>query len=158
MDGMTLRQLLNEQHHLQQQIKQIKAKVQPELEPLEMSLGQVNDQINAIATEASKAAFLAAGKDTGTLETTQDGVRIKTTVGKTVKWDQGKLADIGSRIEVSGDDPGQYIKTAYSVEERAYSTWPDAIKKVFDPAREVKPGKPKFEFLVIPDSEEDIPF
>jgi hypothetical protein len=59
-------------------------------------------------------------------------------------WDQDKLAAVVARIRQSGDDPAEYVRTAFEVSERAYGAWPSAIRRLFEPARTVKLGKPRY--------------
>ncbi len=42
------------------------------------------------------------------------------------------------------DDPGQYVRTELKVAETAYSSWPAAIRRLFEPARTVETGKPSY--------------
>lgn len=86
------------------------------------------------------AAYDAKGADTGTVRIADGGYEIVADKVKRVEWDQAALADIRSRIQFSGDDPGEYIKTSYAVDERAYTAWPAHIRDTFAPARTLKPG------------------
>ena len=61
--------------------------------------------------------------------------------------DQAKLAGLVESIRASGEDPGQYIEISFSVSERAYGAWPDAIRHAFEPARTVRTGKPSFRLI-----------
>ena len=65
-------------------------------------------------------------------------------VPKRIDWDQDKLAAIVSRIRQSGDDPAEFVRTSYEVSERAYAAWPSAIRRLFEPARTLKLGKPRY--------------
>ena len=65
-------------------------------------------------------------------------------VPKRIDWDQDKLAAIVGRIRQSGDDPAEYVRTTYEVSERAYGAWPSPIRRLFEPARTLKLGKPRY--------------
>lgn len=60
---------------------------------------------------------------------------------KKVDWNQSQLAAIVARIRASGDKPEDYVKVEYSIEEKKWNSWPDAIKRQFLEARSVKAGK-----------------
>ena len=62
-------------------------------------------------------------------------------------WDQAKLAALVESIRASGEDPIQYLEISFSVSERAYGAWPDAIRRAFEPARTLRTGKPTFRLL-----------
>jgi hypothetical protein len=87
-----------------------------------------------------EGAFSAQQKDTGTVRISDGGYDLVVDRPKRVEWDQAKLADIRSRIQFSGEDPGEYIKASYAVDERAYGAWPTNIRSTFEPARTLKPG------------------
>ncbi|MBF0185355.1 MAG: hypothetical protein HQM06_13365 [Magnetococcales bacterium] len=85
-----------------------------------------------------------AGKTTGIVHF-QDGLfEITADMPKKVEWDQGKLAGIVQTIREAGDDPAQYVETTLEVSERKYTAWPDNIRRVFEPARTLKPGRQTF--------------
>ena len=81
-------------------------------------------------------------KDTGTIHFDDGPVTITADLPKRVKWDQGQLGDIRARISLEGEDPDEFITTAYKVSERRYTAWPQYIRDIFAPARTVETGKP----------------
>ena len=85
-----------------------------------------------------------AGKDTGTVRLVEDGVIVIADLPKRVDWDQAQLAALVERIRAEGDDPAEYVDTAFKVPERKYAAWPSAIRAAFEDARTVKTGKPVF--------------
>jgi len=123
-----------------------RAAVEKELNDLKASLTEIEGALNLQLDEGLKAAQVKAGKDTGTFRFTVDGIQIKATVGKTVKWDQEQMETIWDTITSANDDPRQYIERKFGVSESAYKHWPQSIVEVFEAARSVTPGKPKFEF------------
>jgi len=141
---MTLKELLIKREELEKKLREV---AEATTLPIEAEIQGLSEQIGNQATELVKAV---QDKDTGTFTTTDDGVIVKASVGKTVKWDQGKLAAIYNKIKESGDDPAQYIKAEYSVPENYYKGWPEQVKTVFLPARTVIPKKPTFTFEIIP--------
>ncbi|MFP5213959.1 MAG: hypothetical protein ACLGPL_11340 [Acidobacteriota bacterium] len=151
---MDLKALLIKKQELLDQKAEIEESLRPRIAPIAEELATVEKAINDRARELFRA--VPAQKDTGTFNLMGDGVSIKVTISKTVKWDQAKLSEIHSLIASSGDDPSQYIGVTYGVSENAFKAWPDQIKNVFMPARTVTPGAPKFELEIV--GEDDIPF
>ena len=101
----------------------------------------VNTVSDRLTAEIAQA-YVAKGVDTGMIHIDRDGLDVQVDRSKTVTWDQAKLAASVEAIRAGGDDPAEYVKTAYSVSEAAYAAWPSMIRKVFEPARTVKPGNP----------------
>ena len=101
----------------------------------------------AIALRFGERAHTArrdAGKDTGTVRLVEDGVIVVADLPKRVEWDQAKLASMVERIRAEGDDPAEYVDTAFKVPERKYAAWPSAIRSAFEDARTVRTGKAVF--------------
>ena len=92
-------------------------------------------------------ARAAIAKDTGIIRFSDGAITIVADLPKKVDWDQAKLAALVETIRGSGEDPGQYIEISFSVSERAYGAWPDAIRRAFEPARTLRTGKPTFRLL-----------
>ena len=88
------------------------------------------------------------GKDFGLIRFQDGDVDVAMDLPKRPSWDQGKLAGIVQTIRSAGDDPSQYVETAFDVSERKYTAWPDNIRRVFEPARTVKAGKPSFKLTL----------
>jgi hypothetical protein len=84
--------------------------------------------------------------ETGTVRLEdEDGLSVKVEIPKRVEWDQNQLADVAATIKREwNDEPGQYLRIKYEVPESAYKHWPDSLRALFEPARTVKAGKPKF--------------
>ncbi|MBF0400814.1 MAG: hypothetical protein HQL90_08610 [Magnetococcales bacterium] len=88
------------------------------------------------------------GKDFGLIRFQEGDVDVAMDLPKRSSWDQGKLAGIVQTIRNAGDDPAQYVETTFDVSERKYTAWPDSIRRVFEPARTVKAGKPSFKLTL----------
>lgn len=99
--------------------------------------------------EAFAQARLAQSKMYGSVRVqTEQGYEIKSDVPKVVTWDQVHLAEIERTLRDGWrEDPLQYMRVERKVDERQYSAWPNIIKNLFDPARTVKPGTPKYELV-----------
>lgn len=141
---MTLQELLAERDRINTVIAAL-------MEPVTTAQGEltaIDEQITAIIMEPVKQARLVAGKDTGTVDVLVNGVMVKHTTAKVVKWDQSKLAAIRQLIASHNDDPDRYMKTKteYRIDEKSYNDFPAPIKQVFADAREVKAGPPKVTF------------
>lgn len=85
--------------------------------------------------------------DSGTAHVLEDDVDVVVTIPKKIDWDQTELAKSVEAVRSWGEDPNEYVTTKLSVSETAYKAWPGAIRKVFQPARTMTPGKPKFTFM-----------
>ena len=126
------------------------AAVLSEIEAFRNSLAAIESEIAARLKEPMDLKLREAGKDTGTVHFEVDGIFVKATIQKTVKWDQEKLASLCKRMADSGQDPAAWMEIedvrTYKVPEVRFAKFPEWAKKAFLPARELKPGRPKFEF------------
>lgn len=85
-------------------------------------------------------AYQAAQKDTGTVHVFDGDFDIEVNRPKKIEWDQAVLKAVQNKIAAGGDNPAEYIKAELTVEEKKYAAWPEHIRKVFEPARTLKPG------------------
>jgi hypothetical protein len=109
-------------------------------------LDDLDGRIEALVGPAAMETRVQAGKDTGAVTFEYDGVRVTVTVPKVVSWNEDLLQRIAQGLQAAGEDPAQYIRFRYSVPENAYTHWPDSIRRVFEPARVMVPGRPKYAF------------
>ncbi|MBF0182381.1 MAG: hypothetical protein HQM03_20385 [Magnetococcales bacterium] len=98
--------------------------------------------------EQAAAIRQESGKSFGIIRFQDGDVEIAMDLPKRPSWDQAKLAGIVQTIRDAGDDPAQYVDTSFDVSERKYTAWPENIRRVFEPARVVKSGKPSFKLIV----------
>jgi hypothetical protein len=103
----------------------------------------VAERVNADIT----AAYIAKGVDTGIVHIDRDGLDVQVDRSKTVTWDQAILVQVHASMVAAGDDPTEYMTTTHTVSEAAYGAWPSMIKRVFEPARTVKPGSPSIKLV-----------
>jgi hypothetical protein len=96
----------------------------------------------------AQAERRAENKDTGTVRFEDGSVTVIADLPKRVEWDQAKLGEMVARIRTAGDDPAEYVETAFKVSERKYGAWPAAIRDGFEAARTVKPGKATFRLVL----------
>lgn len=101
-----------------------------------MLQGEVEERLK----EQIASAFLADGKDTGTVHVLTDGFDVEINRSKKVEWDQSALADLRAQITAANDNPADYIDVTMTVAERKFTAWPEAIQTKFAEARTVKPG------------------
>lgn len=144
-----LQQLLNAKAKLEDKQKELMMTIEPELAAINEQINKLSDQIIVIITPIANANRTALKKDTGTIDFTIDGVKVKHDVPKRVEWDQAQLAGIRERIIAGNADPGEYMATTYKVKETAYKNWPSFIREIFEPARTVKHGQPKITFEIV---------
>lgn len=117
-----------------------------EIEVIEAQKNAFQKELSELIADDVRIAMDGKPYGCGTANLEAQSFEIKCTIGKTVKWDQSKLQKLWNDILKSGEEPSQYIKVKYEVAEDAYKNWPSSIADVFEPAREVKAGKPKLEF------------
>ena len=84
------------------------------------------------------------GKDFGTVRFDDGDVTIVSDLPKKPVWDQKQLSAIVQNIREAGDDPSEYVDTAFKVSENKYKAWPEHIRRIFEPARTLKAGKAVF--------------
>lgn len=135
-----------------------KADMEGQIKLLTDRLDVVNENIGPLLGGGTTDALEKSGKDTGTVTFFHEGIQVRASLSKKVEWDQTKLRAIGIRISEAGDNPEQYTDTTYTFPEKSFAKWPEAVQKVFLPARTVKPGKPKYEFILPPEESNDVPF
>jgi hypothetical protein len=115
------------------------------LGPLATQITELEGKINAHCIAKADELRRLQGKDTGAASFVDGGLKVTVTLPKTVKWDNDRLAELAAKMKDCGDDPAQYLKLTYGVDERRYKEWPDTIQAAFLPARTVTTGKPKIE-------------
>lgn len=95
--------------------------------------------------DRAAAARSAAGKATGSVRIEDGSFVIVADLPKRVRWDQTRLARAVEIIRRDwNDDPAEYVRTELKVAETAYASWPAAIRRLFEPARTVETGKPRY--------------
>ncbi|PKN07914.1 MAG: hypothetical protein CVU73_10975 [Deltaproteobacteria bacterium HGW-Deltaproteobacteria-8] len=99
------------------------------LGPLATQITELEAKINAHCVSKADELRRLQGKDTGAASFVDGGFKVTVTLPK----------------KDCGDDPAQYLKLTYGVDERRYKEWPDTIQAAFLPARTVTTGKPKIE-------------
>lgn len=144
IEEKNLKKLLDQRDSINDQISVI----MEDAKGLQDKLNKIEDQIEAVIKEPVKQARAIQAKDTGTIDVLVQGVMVKHAVQKKVDWDQEKLADVWGRIMKAGDNPLTYMKRkeTFSVAEKTYQALAPEIRRVFEPARTVKPGVVKVSF------------
>jgi hypothetical protein len=105
--------------------------------------GILREKFEARAVELRRAE----GKDTGTVRFEDDEMIVIADLPKKVEWDQAKLRAVLETIKTwEGENPDDYISVELKVPEKKFTAWPASIKKLFEAARTVSPGKPSYKF------------
>lgn len=86
------------------------------------------------------AAYDVKGADFGSIRVSDGGYELHIDTPKRVEWDQAQLRTLREKIAENGDNPDEYVKATFGVDERAYAAWPSYLRLTFEPARTVKPG------------------
>ncbi|MGG5819609.1 hypothetical protein [Falsiroseomonas sp. HW251] len=94
-----------------------------------------------------------ARKDTGTVRFQDGTVEIAVELPKRVEWDQRRLATLADQIRTGGEDPSEYLEVSFKVSERAYTAWPERIRRAFEPARTVRTGRPVYRLTIMSETE-----
>ena len=61
----------------------------------------------------------------------------------------GNAASLAEEIRTAGENPLDYLEIAFKVPERAYTAWPERIRKAFEPARTVQTGRPTYRLTLL---------
>ena len=85
-----------------------------------------------------------AGKSTGTVRFENDGYMVVADLPKRPEYDQKKLKDAVEALRKWGENPDDYVSVEIKVSEAKYGAWPPAVRKLFEPARTLKTGKPLY--------------
>lgn len=94
--------------------------------------------------ERAQSLRQEAGKATGTVRFEDDGYTVVADLPKRPEYDQKKLKDAVEALRKWGENPDDYVSVEIKVSEAKYGAWPPAVRKLFEPARTVKTGKPLY--------------
>ena len=100
--------------------------------------------LDACYGEQARTQLLAEGRDTGTTHIRDGEIDVTVEIGKDVKYDIDGLSSLVAKIEATGGDPREYVEVKYSVSERKFQAWPQALREPFERLRTVTPKAPKF--------------
>ena len=105
----------------------------------------LNGALNLRYGDRAQALRRAQGKDAGTVRLDDDdGFVAVCDLPKKVEYDQDKLSAAVDTVRSWGSDPAEFVSFEIKISETRYGAWPSEIRKVFEPARTVKTGKPTF--------------
>lgn len=109
----------------------------------------IDRALNLKYADRANKLRLAQGKDTGVVHFDDGRVRVTADLPKKVEWDQKQLAEIVRRITDGGENPAEYVETAYRVSETKFNAWPESLKSAFAAARTLKTGKTGFRLALL---------
>ena len=108
----------------------------------------IQERLQGIVNFKYQDAFnhnrVAKEKETGLMRLEDDNYVIAQDITKKTDWDKKKLNEIIEKIKSQGDDPAEYVDITYKISEHKFKSWPSFIRKVFEPARTIKHGKPTY--------------
>jgi hypothetical protein len=81
------------------------------------------------------------------------GFEIVADLTKRVEYDQLRLKEAVDTLRGWGEQPEDYVSFEIKVAEARYNAWPPAIRKLFEPARTLKTGKPSYKLVPIDQGE-----
>jgi len=122
-------------------LNSVKGDLESQIKELKKDLANVGDELVRRYEERGNKLRELQGKEFGAVSMEEDGFKVTVDRPKKVKWDSSKLHELASKMEEAGDDPTQYLKITYGVDERKFKAWPKNIQKAFLDARTVTPGK-----------------
>ena len=107
-------------------------------------LGGLHATLHSRFAEHASQLRTQAGKSTGTVRIEVDGFVIIADLPKRPEYDQVKLKSAVEALRKWGENPDDYVGTEFKVSESRYNAWPPSIRKLFEPARTLKVGKPTY--------------
>lgn len=121
--------------------------VKSKLDQVKERMSSIDEKISELVGGEFNASRKAQDKHFGALTINIDGVDVKQTVPKTVKWDQDRLSEIEAELAKSGIDPNGFITVKRSVSEATFNKMNRDQRDYFSDARTEKAGSPKIELL-----------
>lgn len=127
-----------------------------ELDRAIRQLSVLKDQVRACDTvlqaalaqryqEAAQRQRQLVNKTTGTVRFDDGDYQVIADLPKRPEYDQAKLQAAVATLRGWGEVPEDYVSFEIKVAESRYNAWPPAIRKLFEPARTVKTGKPSYQ-------------
>ena len=109
--------------------------IKEQIDLLRGELKDIEQQIKDMFYEQARDALRADGKDFGTTNIFEEGMKIKCVFKKNVVWDTQALEDISSRL---GSELSQhYIDKKLTIRESRYKEAPPELIEMFSTARTV---------------------
>jgi hypothetical protein len=115
---------------------------------LKASAKAADDQIYSAMklrfADAAAEARKAKGVDTGTVRLSDGDYVVIADLPKKTSWDQAGLRQVEAQLQAMGEPIEDYISIKRDVSERAFTSWPTSLRKLFEPHRTLDVGKPTF--------------
>ncbi|WP_252177217.1 hypothetical protein [Endozoicomonas sp. 4G] len=83
----------------------------------------------------------------GEISFEDEGVGVLVDLPREVSWDQQKLKAIAQRIQEQGEDPSEFLDVHYSVPQEKFDRWSQEVRRAFEPALQVKPGRCTYQLV-----------
>ena len=137
------------------QVKLLRNELSAEIDRLKALDAKIYNALYERFEPLAMKARAALLKDTGRIRLTEGEIEVVCDLPKKVTWNQAMLRRAMDEIKNEWQgDPAEYVKIVLSVSEDKYNAWPTPIKKVFEPARTVTPGKATYD---LEDAKEPVP-
>jgi DNA-directed RNA polymerase specialized sigma24 family protein len=107
---------------------------------------KLEDAMDLKFRDSVRTGLQMASKDTGTTRFFDGAFQIIAEIPKKVTWDTEKMEKLIKRIP--DERRKDIVKISYAIEERKYSALPREYQELFQEARTVTPGKPKFQIIL----------
>lgn len=107
---------------------------------LKQAAEEAQDELASRVSNEAAALFAKAGKTSGDITFEADGVKLKASVSKSVKWDNAKLQAVAASMD--WDTAQRIFKISFDVPEATFKAIPDPelVAKLTE-ARTVKYGE-----------------
>jgi len=110
--------------------------------------GKLTTALHLKFAERAQELRRAVGKDTGRVRIEDHPEYIVVSdLPSITDWDQDALKQAIEVIQSWGEAETDYVSVTRKVPESKYRSWPPSIRKVFEPARTVRTGKPSYEIV-----------
>jgi len=123
-----------------------KAEIEEKIRCLKDSIVLIDGEIDSIVGGGLTDVRIASGKTFGVVSVLHDGIDVKETVGKKIKWDQDLMASFAEKLRQSDEPIDRYMVCKYSIPEKKFAEFPASLKHLFSEARTVMPGTTKLTF------------
>lgn len=117
-----------------------------QLEEIKNKRERIVQELTALTQSEVESQLQLKEYNCGTANLETDNYNLKIVVGKKVKWDGDKLAQLYDRIKESGDNPKEYMKVILEVAESKFKNWPSHIQDAFVEARTVEKSTPRITY------------
>lgn len=127
------------------ELRDRRKRIAAELDDVKKLAREVDEAIESKVREEVDSSRRYHQKPDGTIKVVVQGVEVKSTLPKRVEWDSSLLDEIITELELTGENPMEWVEYKLSIPEKTYKSMPAKIRGLVDRARTTKHGKEKIE-------------